>query len=161
MTRNSKRGVEHTEETKRAAVAAYLARGDRSVEDVAAEFGVHKSGLYEWTRRIKAGDPLVKPRGGAAHKLKKTAKATRRKPAPDEIATRKPGVLMRAKRPDVAAIVAPNPKQTELHFELEASYRTAPIGMTASERDELVLLRAEVRKLKRALIAYAELEGGR
>lgn len=111
------------------AVKAYRQRGQRSVKDVAAEHGVSLAVLYFWVRRDDEGRLHDMP---AAKPVRETGALARSSTAP--------------MTPHHDSIV------------IETSVPRRP-SLEADEREELVLLRVEVRKLKAALAAYAEIRG--
>jgi len=164
MTRSSKLRS-HTDAFKISAVEAFTKRGRRSVEEMEKELGVRKHQLYEWSRRIKVGEPLTKPRGVPPRKKPASKQLSKPgKPVAEAATSRKPGVLMRAKK-QLSEPPAQSPPPSSLHLKLEEVFRRTPheepprrtSPLALSERDELVLLRDEVRKLKRVLAMYLEL----
>jgi transposase-like protein len=126
---------------RRRAIKAYKARGDRPVKEIAAEHGVSQPLLYHWLKREADGTLDTTP-GKRPGKPPSTA-ITAASPAPIE---RRRGEQLELERLEPIVV-----KST--------TRPTAP-ALTLTEHDELVLLRVEVRRLRRALLAYAELEEG-
>jgi len=123
---------------RKRAVKAYKNRGDRPVREVAAEHGVSQPVLYYWIKQDAEG----------------TLNAT-----PGKRPSKAPSTAITTSRP--VAVERHRAEQLELGPIVVTSTSRSTSTLSSAERDELVLLRAEVRKLKRALIAYAELEEGR
>lgn len=124
---------------RKRAVKAYKNRGDRPVREVAAELGVSQPVLYYWIKQDADGT------------LNATPGKRKSKPPPSTAITTSTPLAVERHRAE----------QLELGPIVVTSTSRSASTLSSAERDELVLLRAEVRKLKRALIAYAELEEGR
>jgi hypothetical protein len=148
MTRRSKKPVARTDEFKRKTIEQFENRGEQVVEAFAKERGISKQMIYEWRRRIRDGTTLTKRPGGAS------GVKPPKPPEPGSIAAKGPGVLMRARQAAPARASPPTATSppTAPSLEFGESY-------LSGDRDEILLLRAEVRRLKRVLAACLELDG--
>jgi len=126
---------------RRRAIKAYKTRGERPVKEIAAEHGVSQPVLYYWLKRDADGTLDATP--GKTRKAPSTA-ITASSPAPIE---RRRGEQLELERLEPIVIQS-------------SARSSSPAPLSPSEHDELVLLRVEVRRLRRALLAYAELEEG-
>lgn len=103
-------------------------RGERTLTAIAAECDVGVSTVYYWSAQLEKGVALDAPLPGPSEAI------TRSKPA---------------------AIEKPKPrlKQTEMFATVGSAEPSHGGALSPSERDELLLLRAEVTRLRRMVAA--------